>query len=427
MPAPDARVLLEALKGQTLRTPVEHEPNDIKGFRGSLVVVGTETNPDGAGVSISLVQNALNEIYDGRVHVLNRKKRSAFLAAVLGTLDEVEVTTEGTWSARLKTGSPGAKADRLIIAALDAQGGDATRQELVTWALEHGEFDRARLTARGGERSQAEQELLDALARAVEAGTVERPERGEYRLPTAAPATVAVPVAAQSNPDWTFDELILALSLYLRWRPSQPPAGHDDLVALSDLLQRLPIHPLDARAEDFRNANSVRRKLGDYTAPDPTYAGRGTKGGSGVHLVWNQFAEDPLALSAAVARITASAGQPTLPPPDEDEAEAVEGRILIGEHRVRERDPALVRKRKADAVKAHGRLVCEVCDLDFHERYGDLGAGFMEAHHTLPLAVGAVRVTRAEDLALLCANCHRMIHRARPILSVRQLRERLRT
>jgi 5-methylcytosine-specific restriction protein A len=51
----------------------------------------------------------------------------------------------------------------------------------------------------------------------------------------------------------------------------------------------------------------------------------------------------------------------------------------------------------------------------------------MEAHHTLPLAVGAVRVTRAEDLALLCANCHRMIHRARPILSVRQLRERLRT
>jgi putative restriction endonuclease len=30
--------------------------------------------------------------------------------------------------------------------------------------------------------------------------------------------------------------------------------------------------------------------------------------------------------------------------------------------------------------------------------------------------------TRLEDLALLCANCHRMIHRASPWLSVEELR-----
>lgn len=112
--------------------------------------------------------------------------------------------------------------------------------------------------------------------------------------------------ASSTNPSWQFDELILALDLYLTWRPKQPPAGHPDLVALSDTLQRLPVHPSDARADDFRNVNSVRRKLGDFTAPDPEYEGKGTKGGEGVHLVWAEFAADPEALAAAVELITAS-------------------------------------------------------------------------------------------------------------------------
>lgn len=414
MAAPDARALLEGLKGQTLRTPVEREPNVIKGLRGSQVIVGTEMNPDGSGVSISLVQDALNDIYGGRVHILNRRKRSAFLAAVLGTLDEVDLNLQGTWSARLRSGSPQSEADRLVLAALDALGGEATRQELTAWSVERSETEGRRL---------ADEELTEALSRAVVAGTIERPERGEYRLPAAAPAPVAAPAPAQGNPDWTFDELILALDLYLQWRPSQPPAGHPDLVGLSDLLQRLPIHPQDARAEDFRNANSVRRKLGDYTAPDPGYTGKGTKGGSGVHLVWGQFADDPAALSAAVERITASADEPTLPSPDDDEAEAVEGRILVREHRYRERDRGLVAARKAAARKKHGRLACEACGLDYAEKYGDLGDGFIEAHHNVPLATGAVRTTTAADLALLCASCHRMVHRGRPtMLTVDQLR-----
>lgn len=231
---------------------------------------------------------------------------------------------------------------------------------------------------------------------------------------------------SQTNPDWQFDELILALDLYLRWRPKQPPADHPDLAALSDILQLLPIHPAGARADTFRNANSVRRKLGDFTAPDPSYTGTSTRGGEGVHLVWGEFADDPEALAAAVERIAATVtGNASVLPPEEDEGEAVEGRILFREHRVRERDPSLVRKRKVAVLKAHGRLACEVCDLDFGERYGVLGTGFIEAHHTVPLALGSVRVTKAEDLALVCANCHRMIHRARPMLTVEQLRERL--
>jgi 5-methylcytosine-specific restriction protein A len=64
-----------------------------------------------------------------------------------------------------------------------------------------------------------------------------------------------LPRASQVNPDWSFDELILALDLYLRLRPKQPPRGHPDLETLSDLLRRLPLHPPGPRAESFRNAN----------------------------------------------------------------------------------------------------------------------------------------------------------------------------
>jgi hypothetical protein len=62
------------------------------------------------------------------------------------------------------------------------------------------------------------------------------------------------PTASQVNPDWSFDELIVALDLYLRLRPKQPPSGHPDLETLSDPFRCLPLHPPGTRAESLRNA-----------------------------------------------------------------------------------------------------------------------------------------------------------------------------
>jgi 5-methylcytosine-specific restriction protein A len=66
------------------------------------------------------------------------------------------------------------------------------------------------------------------------------------------------------------------------------------------------------------------------------------------------------------------------------------------------------------AKKFHGTR-CQACDLDFAERYGVIGKGFIEAHHlkaisTLEEGV-AVTYDIAADFAVLCSNCHRMIHR----------------
>jgi 5-methylcytosine-specific restriction protein A len=329
------RTYMEGLIGQELHTPVERAPNRILGFEGSRAIVATQGNPQGALVSVSLVQDAVNRIYEGEEVVFNPHNRSAFLGAVLDTMVDVEVLTDPR---------------------------------------------RARL----------------------------------------------IQQSARRNPDWEFDELILALDLYLQWRPRQPPAGHPNLQSLSDLLHRLPIHPENARGEDFRNTNSVRRKLGDFTAPDPSYTGTATRGGEGVHLVWARFVDDRDGLADAVARIKATAtGDVSLLPPEEGEEASVEGRIVYRQHRARERDPALVRRKKESVKRQTGRLACEVCGLDFSERYGELGDGFIECHHTLPLAGGDERSTRLADLALVCSNCHRMIHRPPQALSVGQLRDHL--
>jgi 5-methylcytosine-specific restriction protein A len=66
------------------------------------------------------------------------------------------------------------------------------------------------------------------------------------------------------------------------------------------------------------------------------------------------------------------------------------------------------------AKKFHGTR-CQACDLDFEERYGEIGKGFIEAHHLKPISTleegVAVTYDVAADFAVLCANCHRMIHR----------------
>lgn len=72
-----------------------------------------------------------------------------------------------------------------------------------------------------------------------------------------------------------------------------------------------------------------------------------------------------------------------------------------------------------------GRLECEVCGFDFATRYGDLGTGFIEAHHILPLAAAGPATTRLADLALVCSNCHRMLHRAKPWMTPEELGKRL--
>lgn len=73
-------------------------------------------------------------------------------------------------------------------------------------------------------------------------------------------------------------------------------------------------------------------------------------------------------------------------------------------------------------AKEHHGTICEVCDFDFAKIYGSHGEGFIEMHHLFPIAEGK-RKTSIEDLRPVCANCHRMLHRGKELLSIEELKE----
>lgn len=108
---------------------------------------------------------------------------------------------------------------------------------------------------------------------------------------------------------------------------------------------------------------------------------------------------------------------------DDDEQEYPEGKESFRSHRVRERNSKLVNDAKDAFVKKHGSLFCEVCNINFENNYGLRGSRFIEAHHIKPVSqLKNEEKTKIKDLAMLCPNCHRMIHR-KPYITVEELKE----
>jgi predicted HNH restriction endonuclease len=96
-----------------------------------------------------------------------------------------------------------------------------------------------------------------------------------------------------------------------------------------------------------------------------------------------------------------------------------EGRRRLILHLQRERNRTVIRNKK----KLAASLECEICGFCFVLAYGPTASDYCEVHHLLPLA-GAKDVarTRLEDLAIVCANCHRVIHLQNPPYTMAQVR-----
>ncbi len=102
---------------------------------------------------------------------------------------------------------------------------------------------------------------------------------------------------------------------------------------------------------------------------------------------------------------------------DEDSstvASGLEGNPITKLHQSRERDPKIIKQKKEQTLKLTGKLECEICSMDFEETYGKIGHGFAECHHKNPLNLrDKNEETALCDLAIVCSNCHRMLHRKR--------------
>lgn len=232
------------------------------------------------------------------------------------------------------------------------------------------------------------------------------------------------------NPDWAWDELVLACALLASNDWAQLDASDTRVVELSHLLQKLPFHPAATRADTFRNANGVARKMVDIRTRHPKNVGKlaPTNGGRLDLEVLHAFLSAPANMTAAAQRIRSGlhSGEllklPGAPLEELEEYSAPEGRILARRHLYRERNPGLRERKLAEVLDEQGRLACAACDFDFEAKYGSHGAGYIECHHVVPLHVAGEGKTRLSDLALICANCHRMVHRTNPWLTIDQLR-----
>jgi predicted HNH restriction endonuclease len=239
------------------------------------------------------------------------------------------------------------------------------------------------------------------------------------------------------NPPWNRDELILALDAYVRWKGSPPAktsAGIRELSQVTNDLRQVLGTPL---GPTLRNSNGVYMKLMNFRRFDPEFASRGKRGLSrGNRLekeIWNDFHDAPVRLTRVAAAIRWSLSEAlgsglsrAVDIGDLQGQEAVEGRLLTAQHQRRERSRKIILAKKAAVLKALGRLACEVCGFDFRKQYGSRGEGVIDCHHTKPVEeLGDGTPTHLSDLALLCANCHRIIHARRPWLTVKELRASL--
>jgi 5-methylcytosine-specific restriction protein A len=210
------------------------------------------------------------------------------------------------------------------------------------------------------------------------------------------------------NPDWTREETILALELLYRHKKPLDKR-HPEILALSNLLRSAPFHPESKRKANFRNSDGVALKLQNlFSALEP---GRGLSSSQMDRLIITDYPRQREAeLQIAAEAIRQSLVQNPIIGDIDEEEEFIEGARLTRRHLTRERNKSI--RKKLMAKLTDDTLVCEVCGFSPPPLSRQLRESFFEAHHILPLAEAEkARSTLLKDIALLCAGCHRFLHK----------------
>ncbi len=234
------------------------------------------------------------------------------------------------------------------------------------------------------------------------------------------------------NPSWTKDETLLALNFYFKHRPNFPSLNSTAFKELSEYLRKIQMEIVGNKdTSTLRNVNGMKMKMGNFLHLDKEYPNKkGLTGASKLdQKLFKEFFDNQDELSEIVKQIKNDLNVPVLYPFDIDDIdnenyEAYEGKQQTKEHRYRERDKRIIKLKKEKAFKENTELICEGCAFDFSKVYGARGEGFIECHHIRAVSdISNDEPTKLEDLALLCSNCHRIIHRTKPWLTIEQLKQ----
>jgi 5-methylcytosine-specific restriction protein A len=212
----------------------------------------------------------------------------------------------------------------------------------------------------------------------------------------------------RGNPPWTRDEIILALDLFFDGGMVALSDTHPKVIALSDQLRGLPGNEGRATNRKFRNPAGVSFKLSNLASIS---TGRGFANGSAAdRAVWSRFESRPQRVKEVAALIVKFVVDIPLADDDEDDEEFPEGRILTRVHRRIERNRKLRAKLIRERRKAN-LLRCDACLATNPTSDSRLDDAIFDAHHLIPISAQGSTTTRLSDIALLCANCHHLIHR----------------
>lgn len=207
------------------------------------------------------------------------------------------------------------------------------------------------------------------------------------------------------NPNWTYDEIVLALDLYIKCNGKPPGTNDSRVIALSKTLRSFPHHHRAARKNSFRNAAGVAFKLQNI---HQVATGKGLSNVSKTdRQVWENIGHRPNEVKRLAALIEASIEQVSnhdLVP----DSIFIEGRLVTENHVRMEREPTLRKK----FLATRKSLKCDLCHCKSNAASKEIQASMFECHHTKPLSMTGKTKTQLTDIALLCANCHRMVHKA---------------
>jgi 5-methylcytosine-specific restriction protein A len=98
-----------------------------------------------------------------------------------------------------------------------------------------------------------------------------------------------------------------------------------------------------------------------------------------------------------------------------------EDNTKVKAHLSYERDRGISKK-----VKEVQGYACQCCGIDFEKKYGKIGASCVDAHHLTPVSQAKGKKVKRDlkkDFAVLCATCHRLIHRLEDTSDIENLKK----
>lgn len=204
---------------------------------------------------------------------------------------------------------------------------------------------------------------------------------------------------------FTRDEVILALDVFYSAADGKTSAKSAEMNELSELLNRLPIHPENKKKGVFRSATGIAQQLGLFK--------RSMKSGEKHQDVGRQFFDVAFEFEGRLDELheTAAAIRRNEMYYDEpfgsvnDDSCFPEGLLLGHLHRV-------VEARSAQNFFVGDR--CSICNLDprlYYQPCGDL----LQLHLVVPPTKldGGKKYTE-ENFITVCPTCHAVLHRYRP-------------